>query len=102
MNVVAVLRLFAVMDIRGNKVVSGTFIVKFYSFSGASEQDRKYTYKSNIDARSSTRCFSAKSIIITGSECVSVALGIQHARRIHLIVLSPVTFLAVPYFSTLS
>jgi hypothetical protein len=37
-NVVAVLRLFAVMDIRGNKVVSDTFIVKFYSFAGASEQ----------------------------------------------------------------
>jgi CCR4-NOT transcriptional regulation complex NOT5 subunit len=34
----AVLRLFAVMDIRGNKLVSGTFIVKFYSFAGASEQ----------------------------------------------------------------
>jgi hypothetical protein len=37
-NVVALLRLFAVMDIRGNKVVSGTFIVKLYSFAGASEQ----------------------------------------------------------------
>jgi hypothetical protein len=37
-NVVAVLRLFVVMDIRGNKVVSGTLIVKLYSFVGASEQ----------------------------------------------------------------
>ena len=36
-NVVAVLRLFAVMDIRGNKVVSGTLIVKFCSFVGSSE-----------------------------------------------------------------
>jgi len=36
-NVVAVLRLLAVMDIRGTKVVSGTFIVKLYSFAGSSE-----------------------------------------------------------------
>jgi hypothetical protein len=37
-NVIAILRLFAVMDIAGNKAVSGTFTVKFYSFAGASEQ----------------------------------------------------------------
>jgi hypothetical protein len=37
-NVAAIWRLFAVIDIRGNKVVSGTFIVKFYSFVGSTEQ----------------------------------------------------------------
>jgi len=37
-NVVAVWRLFVVMDVRGNKVVSGTLIVKFYSFAGSTEQ----------------------------------------------------------------
>jgi len=36
-NVVAVLRLFAAMDTRGNKVCSGTFILKFCSLAGTSE-----------------------------------------------------------------
>jgi hypothetical protein len=36
-NVVAVWRLFAVMDVRGNKVVSGTFIVILYSFAGSAK-----------------------------------------------------------------
>jgi hypothetical protein len=35
-------------------------------------------------------------------ECVSVALVIQHAKRMRLIILSSVDCLAVPYFSTLS
>jgi hypothetical protein len=39
---------------------------------------------------------------VTYSECVSVALVIQHAKRVHLIVLSSVACPAVPYFSTLS
>ena len=40
-NVVAVLRLFAVMDIRGNKVVWSRLIVKFYSFVGSSEWNNR-------------------------------------------------------------
>ena len=39
---------------------------------------------------------------ITYSECVSVALGIQHAVRIRLITWSSVACLDVLYFSTLS
>jgi len=41
-------------------------------------------------------------ISITYSECVSVALVIQHAKRMRRIILSSVACLAVPYSSTLS
>ena len=41
-------------------------------------------------------------ISITCSEDVSVALVIQHAKRMSLIVLSSVACLVLPYFSTLS
>jgi hypothetical protein len=43
-----------------------------------------------------------KEISITKSECVSVALVIQHAKRMRRIILSPVACLSLPYFSTLS
>ena len=43
-----------------------------------------------------------KSVSITYSECVSVALFIQHAMYIRRIMLSSVAYLAVPYFPTLS
>ena len=43
-----------------------------------------------------------KAISITYSECVSVALVIQHAKRMRRIILSYVACLAVPYFSRLS
>jgi hypothetical protein len=39
---------------------------------------------------------------ITYSQCVSVALVIQHAKRMRRIILSSVACLAHPYFSTLS
>ena len=39
-----------------------------------------------------------KTISITYCECVFVALGMEHAMRMHHIVACP----AVPYFSTLS
>ena len=38
---------------------------------------------------------------ITYSACVSVALVIQHAKRVRTIVLSFMACLALPYFSTL-
>jgi len=43
-------------------------------------EERLYTYECNIEARSRNRCCSGKTISITYSECVSVALVIQHAR----------------------
>jgi hypothetical protein len=36
--------------------------------------------------------------LLTYSECVFVALVIQHAKRIHCIILPSVACLAVPYF----
>jgi predicted transcriptional regulator len=57
--------------------------------------------KRNIEARSSNHCCRAKAISITYSECVSVSLAIQHAKRMRRIVLS-VACPTVPYFSTLS
>jgi hypothetical protein len=53
-------------------------------------------------ARSRNHCCRGKTIIITYSECVSVALFIHHAKRMRLIILSSVACLALPYFSTLS
>jgi hypothetical protein len=43
-----------------------------------------------------------KQISITYSECVSVALVIQHAKRMRRIILSSVFCLALQYFPTLS
>jgi hypothetical protein len=51
---------------------------------------------------SHNHCCRGKAISITYSECVSVALVIQHAKRRHRIILSSVDCLGVPYFSTLS
>jgi hypothetical protein len=56
----------------------------------------------NIVARSRKHCCSGKSIRITYSERVSVALVIQHAKRTVRIILPSVACPAVPYFSTLS
>jgi hypothetical protein len=43
-----------------------------------------------------------KAISITYSECVSVALVIQHAKRMRRIILSSEACVAAPCFSTLS
>jgi hypothetical protein len=47
-------------------------------------------------------CCRGKAVSVTYSECVSVALFIQHAKRMRRIILPSVACLAVPYFSTLS
>jgi hypothetical protein len=39
---------------------------------------------------------------ITYSECVFVALGVQHAMRMRHVILPSVASAALPYFSTLS
>ena len=66
------------------------------------QQDRQCTYKRNIGARSRNNFCRRKAISIIHSECVSVALVIQHAKRMRRIILSSVAWLAVPYFTTLS
>jgi hypothetical protein len=45
------------------------------------KQDRKYTYKHDIETRSRNHCCRGEAISITYSECVFVALFIQHATR---------------------
>jgi hypothetical protein len=62
---------------------------------------KKCTYKHKIEALSYNHCCRGKAISITYSECVSVALVIQHAKRMRRIILSTMACLAVPDFSTL-
>ena len=65
------------------------------------EKDRQCTYN-NTEGRSRNNCCRGKAISITYSECVSVALVIQHAMRMRRIILSSVASLALSYFYTLS
>jgi len=46
------------------------------------KQDSQCTCKRNIEARSRNRCCLWQAINITYSECVFVALGIQHTKRL--------------------
>jgi len=63
---------------------------------------RHCTYIFDIEERSRI-CYSCrKAVGITHSECVSVASFIQRAKSMRLIILSSLTCLAVPHFSTLS
>jgi len=55
----------------------------------------------SIKARSLNHCNGGKAIIITYSQCVSVALVIQYAKRMRRIELSSVAYLALQYFFTL-
>jgi len=50
--------------------------------------------------RSCNHCESGKAISITYCECVFVALGTQHAMRMHRITVSTVASPALKYFST--
>jgi hypothetical protein len=56
----------------------------------------------NIQVRSHNYYCCGKAISITYSECVSVALVIQHAKRLRSIMLSSVACLSIPHFPTLS
>jgi len=60
-------------------------------------QQRKCTYKCNIEERLHKHCCHGKASIAY-SECMSVALIIQHAEHMHCIILSSVAHLAVPCF----
>jgi len=59
-------------------------------------------YKRNIEVRSRNHCRRGRAISIVYSECLSVALVIQDAMRMHRITLSSVTCPNLPYFSTSS
>jgi hypothetical protein len=55
-----------------------------------------------MKARSRNHCYCGKAISITYSKSMTVAIVTQHATRMCHIILSSVTCLALPYFSTLS
>jgi hypothetical protein len=59
-------------------------------------------YKHEIGARSRNHCCCGKAKIITHSESMFVALGIQHAMRMCRFILPSAACLAVPHSSTLS
>jgi hypothetical protein len=75
-------------------------IHKFYVYKRASyNKPGKYLY-CNIEALSYKHCCSGKAISITYSECVFIALSIQHAMCIrHIFILVRP---GLQYFSTLS
>ena len=73
-----------------------------YCFCSLAIQARYCTCKRNTRAPSLNRCFCAKVRSITCSECVSVALVIQHTIRMRRIISSSVACPALPYFYTLS
>jgi hypothetical protein len=52
----------------------------------------------NIEARSCNHCCRGNAMSITHSECVFIALGMQHAMRMRRIVLPSVVCPAVPHF----
>jgi hypothetical protein len=56
----------------------------------------------DTEARSCNHCCLTKSVNVTYSEYISVALVIQHAIRMRRIILSSVASLATPYFPTFS
>jgi hypothetical protein len=55
-----------------------------------------------MEARLRNVCCHVKAMRIAYSECVSVALGIHYAVHMRRIILSPVAYLVLQYFSTLS
>jgi len=58
--------------------------------------------KRNTEARSCNHCCRGEAVSITYSECVSVALVIQHAMLRAPYYIVTLACLTVPYFSTLS
>ena len=66
------------------------------------QQDRLRTYNVTIRRVRVAIVAVEKRLSITYSEHVSVALGIQHAKRLRHIILSSVACQARPHFPTLS
>jgi hypothetical protein len=57
---------------------------------------------SHIEVRSRNYCCHGEALVITYSDCVSVALVTQHAKRMRRIILPSVACLTVPHFPKLS
>jgi hypothetical protein len=61
-----------------------------------------YAYKRHIEVHLRNHRWRGKATSTTYSQCVHVALVIQHAKRMRPIVVSSVACLALPHFWTLS
>jgi hypothetical protein len=72
------------------------------SLDALQKESRLAKYVCHTEARSRNHCCGGKAISITYSECVSVALVVQHTKRVRPITLSSMACPALPYFSTLS
>jgi len=59
-------------------------------------------FKRSTEERSRNQCYRASARSIIHSECVSVALVIQHVKNMNLIILSSVACPALQYFSFLA
>jgi hypothetical protein len=66
-----------------------------------SKQDRQSAYNVTL-RRVRVTIVAVEKQYVTHSECVSVALAIQHVKRMHHVTLSSAASLAVLYFSILS
>jgi len=51
------------------------------------QQKYRFTYKRNIEMYSLNHCFRGKATSISYSECVSVALNIQHSNSMHRVAI---------------
>ena len=67
---------------------------------GTETRETKYALRDS-GARFCSHYCHGRAISITYSECVFVALGIQHTKRVYRIILPSMACPAVPYFSTL-
>jgi hypothetical protein len=60
------------------------------------------TYKHDIEALSRNHCCRGTEISFTYSKCMSVALFIQHSKRMRRAILSSVACQAVPFLHIIS
>ena len=72
-------------------MMGGSYIVEV-------QRDKRCTYNRNVGARPRKRCCHGKAISVTCSECVFVALVIQHAMGMRRVILSSVPCLDLQYF----
>jgi len=77
------------------KVKNSCFYIMIFCF-------RQRSFKCNVEGRSRNQYCCGKKNYYILCVCVSVALVIQHAKNIILIILSSVACLALPYSFTLS
>jgi hypothetical protein len=82
-----------------NDAVPHTGRTVFTCIASKALQERQCMYiQHNTEARSRNHCCRGQAVSITYSECVFVALVIQHAKRMPLIILSSVASPILQYF----